>query len=773
MRTFAIFIASFLIFYSQIGLGQNNKVSELLKELGAAKNDSIRCELLIDISDAYVKYNHDSAWLFLEKALDVASNNVEKSIWAQMRIGDIYRNKGNIFYYKSNFTEAINHYLLAAENYQKLARVDEEPLSKKVNIALAKLLVNMGVTYTNLGNYDQAMAQYYDALRVYEKINDTGGMASCYLGIGNLEYYQKEFDKAIASLHKGAELYEQVGNKGGVANCSNTLGAIFLIKKEHAKAIIYFSKVLALRTELSDKKGISTAYTNIANVHMEIPNFKAAIDYLTKSLAIDEELGDGYGAAIVRLNIARLYDMMATSKDVDDQTRRDYFEKALMYGQKSYQYAEPMGVLPLVYHIAEVLSKVNRSLGRYDEANRFNEIFKEVNENLINEDKTKALAEMQTRYETEKKQQEIDFLNSESKRQKLITYTFLSGFVLVAILSTFLFVLFSQKKRANLLLAEQKQQIVMQNANLQQANEEILAQRDEITSQRDLVVNQKQRLEVVHNQITNSIRYAQSIQAAILPSEKKLKEISNDFFVYMRPCELVSGDFFWATTFEDFQVFCVADCTGHGVPGAFMSILGISALNDIVANHRVTKASEILGYLRSSVIEALSQNDPEHLHKDGMDIGLCVFNKKTSELQFAGAKIPLWIVATNKNTMDWKGVNTSEPIDNETYALFEIKGDIMPVGTSPKMDSFTNNLISINSNRINLYLATDGFADQFGGKNRSKYGSARLKNLLLDIEEKNPLERKLLVENEFDNWKGQETQIDDVIVMSICLNSYT
>lgn len=773
MRTIAYLILSILTCYSQMGIGQNDKVQNLLQNLSAAKTDSTRCDLYIDLSNLYVRQNPDSAFIYLDFAEGIAEKNLDTKLWAQINMGDILRNKGNLYYYSNNFTEAIKYYNQASESYQKLIDHKDSKIAEWMSIALAKLYVNMGVTHTNLGNFDLGMQKYLEAIRVYEKVNDFGGMASCYLGMANLDYYQKEFDRAISNLQKGSELYEKVGNKSGVANCYNSLGGIYYGKNEFAKSIQTYSKVLAIRIEMNDKKGISTAYTNLANVYIETDDLDLAVDYLAKSLAIDEEIGDQYGVAIVQSNIASVYDKMAFKKGIDLQNRTLYHNKALEYSQMAYENAKQMEVVPLINFTTNILSKVYRSLGNFTESERFFKEYVQTNDSLYSFEKAKALSEMQTRYETEKKQQEIDFLNSESKRQKLITYTFLSGFVLVAILSTFLFVLFSQKKRANLLLAEQKQQIVMQNANLQQANEEILAQRDEITSQRDLVVNQKQRLEVVHNQITNSIRYAQSIQAAILPSEKKLKEISNDFFVYMRPCELVSGDFFWATTFEDFQVFCVADCTGHGVPGAFMSILGISALNDIVANHRVTKASEILGYLRSSVIEALSQNDPEHLHKDGMDIGLCVFNKKTSELQFAGAKIPLWIVATNKNSMDWKGVNTSEPIDNETYALFEIKGDIMPVGTSPKMDPFTNNLISINSNRINLYLATDGFTDQFGGKNRSKYGSARLKNLLLGIEEKNPLERKLLVENEFDNWKGQETQIDDVIVMSICLNSYT
>jgi serine phosphatase RsbU (regulator of sigma subunit) len=235
----------------------------------------------------------------------------------------------------------------------------------------------------------------------------------------------------------------------------------------------------------------------------------------------------------------------------------------------------------------------------------------------------------------------------------------------------------------------------------------------------------------------------------------------------MKPCELVSGDFFWATSFNEFQIFCVADCTGHGVPGAFMSILGITALNDIVANHRVTKANEVLGYLRSSVIETLSQNDPGHLHKDGMDIGLCIYNTNSKELQFAGARIPLWMVAKNDATIDWGITIPNDSFSQKGHTLTEIKGDIMPVGTSPRMEPFRNNTIILNKNSVTLYLATDGFADQFGGENRTKFGANRLKNHLLEIEHLSASEKKQSIEGAFDSWKGLESQIDDTVVLGI------
>jgi serine phosphatase RsbU (regulator of sigma subunit) len=245
-----------------------------------------------------------------------------------------------------------------------------------------------------------------------------------------------------------------------------------------------------------------------------------------------------------------------------------------------------------------------------------------------------------------------------------------------------------------------------------------------------------------------------------------LQQISPEYFVLMKPCELVSGDFYWATSFDEYQIFCVADCTGHGVPGAFMSILGLTALNDIVARHRVTKPNEILGYLRESVIEALSQNDPEQLHKDGLDIALCMFNSKTCELQFAGAKIPLWIVCQDESIFN-EHKEPLKPFTKNGLSLFEIKGDIMPVGQSPRMLSFTNHSFTLNNSSVNIYLATDGFGDQIGGSKNSKFSSLGLKKIILENIDKPFSDQSELLGKTFDEWKGNLFQVDDVTVLGI------
>jgi len=760
---FQTFIIVLMLFPS-ICLSQEN----FSLKLNQAQNDSARCDLLIKHSNLYVRQNADSAWFYINLAKEIAEKNYDDYIWAKLMLGNIHRDQGNLHYYSNNFNEAIKSYALAAENYQKVSSLEPDAAAERINLALARLYVNMGVVYTYLGNYDLAMQKYIDALTVYEKINDISGMASCYLGMANLDSFQKEYDRAIQKLNQACELYQTIGDKSNLANCYNSLGGIYFEKKEFDLAIETFLKTQKFREELNDKSGVSTAYTNLANVYLGKGEFEKSLEYFTKSLAIDQTLGDMYSVAVVQANIASLYDKMATSPNVDPQARVKYFYLALEYGKMAYANAKEMDVLPLNNFIYSILCLVNRSIGNYPDADFYFEKYVQTNDSLYSNEKAKALSEIQTIYETQKKQQEIDYLSAVSRRQKAVTYTILIGFLLVAILSSVLLKLFIQKKKANMLLNEQKEQITLQNANLQQANEEILAQHDEISAQRDLVISQKQKLEDIHTQVTNSIRYAQSIQAAILPSEKKLADISPDFFVVMKPCELVSGDFFWASTFNEYKVFCVADCTGHGVPGAFMSILGISALNEIVSNHRVTKANDILGYIRASVIDSLSQNDPLHLHKDGMDIGVCIFNTETKQLQFAGARIPLWIVTENDSAISWDGATPSCSFANNYYSLYEIKGDIMPVGMSPKMEPFRNNNIFIN-NPVSLFLATDGYADQFGQTDKTKFTTKRLKNLILENVDKPFSLQGEFLDSTFEEWRGTEYQLDDVTILGIKL----
>jgi serine phosphatase RsbU (regulator of sigma subunit) len=262
-------------------------------------------------------------------------------------------------------------------------------------------------------------------------------------------------------------------------------------------------------------------------------------------------------------------------------------------------------------------------------------------------------------------------------------------------------------------------------------------------------------LEEKHKEITDSINYAKRIQSALLTSDEYWKLISDDLFVYFRPKDVVSGDFFWAFQSETKEgtlaIWCAADCTGHGVPGAFMSMLGISFLNEIVVEQGETNPSEILNKLREKIIKALEQKSVDIKQRDGMDMALCVWNKSKNTLDFAGANNPLWLVRNSGNKIE----------------LMEFKADKMPVGSyADALIPFSMKNIPIQKGDM-VYTFSDGYSDQFGGEKGKKFKESNFKKLLLEIHSVEAEKQKERIHDNFENWKGQLEQIDDVCVIGV------
>jgi serine phosphatase RsbU (regulator of sigma subunit) len=310
-------------------------------------------------------------------------------------------------------------------------------------------------------------------------------------------------------------------------------------------------------------------------------------------------------------------------------------------------------------------------------------------------------------------------------------------------------------------LKKKNKLIESKNRVLQDQNDEILAQRDQIKTQRDEIATQKNILTVQKDQIleqsrdiTDSIQYAQRIQSAILPHDEVIKYLLPKHFILYRPRNVVSGDFYWLTHKKGEIIVVVADCTGHGVPGALMSMLGSTLLNDAINSIDTLKADLILNELRDQVILRLRQTGQASEPKDGMDIGICLLNKDTMKLQYAGAYNPLYMIRNGK--------------------LTEIKADRMPIGISSKAGKpFKNNEIKVKKNDT-FYLFSDGIIDQFGGENGKKFLSTRFQEILLSIQDKIMYDQKEILENELNEWMGltgkynkKYDQVDDIIVMGI------
>ncbi len=364
----------------------------------------------------------------------------------------------------------------------------------------------------------------------------------------------------------------------------------------------------------------------------------------------------------------------------------------------------------------------------------------------------------------EEKQAELNKTLEDLEQQRLITYLFIALMGMLLVLAFFVYRGYRVKKRANRQLEEKNQEIGAKNEALESKNQYIEEQRDQARAQRD-------RIQEQNREITESIEYASRIQTAILPSFTSVREGLSDHFVLHRPKDIVSGDFYWSTRVEDKLVITAADCTGHGVPGALMSILGTAYLKEVVTKRSVTDAGDILTELRSYVIHALRSEGEEDQAKDGMDMALSVIDLNTLELSFAGANNPLYIMARKgehhlENSKDpgIKRLGLEGVPDREGY---EVAADKMPVGMSD-MDQypFKSHKFQLKGGE-RLYMFSDGYPDQFGGEKGKKLKYKPFKRLLHALQDQPLAEQKRELESFMDAWQGDFEQIDDIIIVGL------
>jgi serine phosphatase RsbU (regulator of sigma subunit)/ligand-binding sensor domain-containing protein len=297
----------------------------------------------------------------------------------------------------------------------------------------------------------------------------------------------------------------------------------------------------------------------------------------------------------------------------------------------------------------------------------------------------------------------------------------------------------AQIQQQNEEITTQRDDIMEKNEILHQQNEEIKTQTEEISAQRDALSHQK-------NEIISSIQYAKKIQDAVLPNPEIFKENLPEHFVLFKPKDIVSGDFYWMKRIKNFVVLATADCTGHGVPGAFMSMLGISLLNEVTGKSRMDSSGEILNHLRKKIKTVLRQEGKDMEQKDGMDIALCIYDFENYTLQYSGAYNPLYVVRNN--------------------TLTEYKADRQPCAVHIIENDFTTHEIQIQKNDI-IYSFSDGYSDQYGGENNRKYMSKNFREYLLKISHEPMEKQKELLDNNIETWKNDREQIDDITVIGV------
>ena len=609
-----------------------------------------------------------------------------------------------------------------------------------------KTILNNTPADTSKIPYYYALSEYYifnapekaiplanDFLLLGEKHDSIGIVDYCYLILGEAHFYQDNLQTSQRYFTNYLKSQQKQKNKQKIAQAYNNLGIVSRAMDNYPKAINYYNEALDIYREFNDTSGIKSVYNNLGVLNEHLNLLSKALEYYEKSLSLEKEFNNPDGISTSYLNLGGIY------------YKLKQYEQALNYCQKAIPICDSLGYMITLEMVYELMYKIYRDTGKPKEALNYFEKFYDLTNKRINQETKAKIAELEIKYQTDKNQKEIELLNKQ-KNQKSTINTILLIAIGVVFLQTFILLrIIAKRKRNNQILQLQNEEMSKQNEEIETQRDEIEAQRDEIQRQKGFADKQTDYILRQNKDITDSIEYAKHIQIALFPDKLTLQKILREGFCLFKPKDIVSGDFYWVAELDGKSIIVAADCTGHGVPGAFMSIIGINFLNEIVFDENEQKPSEILNRLRKKVVKTLVHSNRIEEAKDGMDMSLVILDHENMKLQYAGAYNHLYFI--------------------RGHMLEIIKADRMPVGLSAKaMKPFTNHEIDIQPGD-QFYMFTDGYADQFGGPLRKKFRIGNLRELLLEIHDKNIQEQKQILYESFINWKGEQPQVDDVLVL--------
>ncbi len=608
---------------------------------------------------------------------------------------------------------------------------------------LAKALNARGLIYKAQGDYPKALDYFLRSLKIREDIGDKNGIASSLNNIGLIYDYHGDYPKALDYQLRSLKIRKEIGDKNGISASLNNIGNIYTHQGNYPKALDFHLRSLKIKEEISNKDGMAHSLNNIGIIYHSQGNYPKALDYQLRSLKIREEIGDKNAIASSFINLGDTY------------LKTGNTSLAIEYGIKALTIANEIKALDLIKFANELLSYAYQKTNQHQKALEYYKAFIVARDSLFNEENTKKLVQSELKFDYEKKEQATKLEQEkkdaialeEQEKQKIIRNSFMGGFALLLLLSVVIFKSYRNKKKANELISLQKQEVEQQKHIIEEKQKDIL----------------------------DSIHYAKRIQDALLKEEQHISDHLPEHFILFKPKDIISGDFYWSLEKQGHLYLAAADCTGHGVPGAMMSMLGIAFLNEITGIEHLLSPAEILNRLRDKVVKELGSSGQT---KDGMDISLCKINLKTTELEWAGANNPLWIIKTappslpvgeeyhqkseTQNFVD----NSSSPLGRLGGAsLIEIKADKQPIGYSDVYKPFTNHTFT--DKDCIYYLFTDGYADQFGGSNGKKFKYKPLQEKLISLSGATLDVQKNELNTIFDEWKGDLEQVDDVCVIGV------
>ena len=642
---------------------------------------------------------------------------------------------------KSNRDTILVNTLLKLPNYYYLQNPDTAIIicrkaeSISENISYLKGQSNsyewLGFLLQNQGNIPLALEYYHKSLKINEEIGNKQGMALSLNNIGVIHDDQGDILLALEYYHKSLKIDKEIGNQNGMGGSFNNIGYIHHNQAELAKsrsdlsasdslinlALQYYHKSLKIREEIGDKSGIANSLNNIGNIHYNQGNIALALEFYYKSLKILEEIGHKLGMANSLASLGGVY------------LEQGALANAKKRGEQGLRLAQELGYPDQIKRNASLLTKVYTKEGNYKLAFEMRNLEIQMRDSLLSEENMKSAVQQQAKFDYEKQKVADSITNEEAEKVHLAN-------------------LEAEKAKGAQqqaeIAAQKKQNIFLFiGLGLVAFFGFFMYNRFKVTrKQKGIIEEAHHQLEEKNQEIMDSITYAKRIQSAILPPAKLVKEYLKENFILYKPKDVVAGDFYWMEHRDGKVLFAAADCTGHGVPGAMVSVVCNNALNRSVREHGLTDPGQILTKTREIVIQEFEKSEEEV--KDGMDIALC--SLEGNKLQYAGANIPLWIIRNGE--------------------LIETIANKQPIGKFDNPKPYTTHSFELQKGD-SIYIFSDGYVDQFGGEKGKKFKAKAFRELLLSIQDKSMEGQKTIIDGAFETWRGTLEQIDDVCVIGV------
>lgn len=697
--------------------------------------------------------------------IDTALSLYQKAVKIRIDLGlkekcaDSYNNIALIYFDKGNYTEALKINFMALSIYKELNNRS-----------------GIGYSYNNIGNIFQEQGALNEALKYHQKaldirlqINDIYLIGSSYNNIANIQMTMGEYPKALKSLYTALRYEEKVNHKQEIAQVYNNIAYIYDKQKDYVKALKYFMITKKIREEIKDSFNLAYSYLNVGKVQNDLGNASQALLSYEQALFLYNKIGLKAGVAKAYNNIASFY---LDKKDFDKAIENT--KKAIVCSQEignkdvlisSYQNlaaimvekkqmlkakeflnkalfnAREIHSADRLIDIYNALSELDSILGDYKSAYTYLKTMYRYRDSVYNEENTKKLVETELSYNFEKKEAEIKLEQAKKEavaqafqhKQRIVIISISLGLFILLVFSFFIYKALQTTKTQRNTIAQQKELVEYQKYLVEEQKAEL--------------GQQKQLVEAKQKEIIDSITYAKRLQDAILVPIDYIRNTCNkNIFILYLPKDIVAGDFYFYEITKEAIFIAAVDCTGHGVPGAMVSLVCSNALKRAVHEFGLKTPSTILDKAKEVIIDTFKMSSNEI--KDGMDISLCKITNHNTNIEWAGAHNPLWIYYKNKKQ------------------LVEIKADKQPVGLSDSINNFTNHVISLEKGDI-VYLFTDGFQDQFGGERNKKLKSTGMKEIINTLATSALDSQKEKLNIAFENWKVNTEQTDDVCMIGI------